>query len=671
MTDQIAAAVDGIGEELPESSSYQGTNVLELALPDSSWRHVLCVTYTLERRADVPVGSFRVSAWAATPIPVSCQVSTEDRLLITQADFNAGQPASGTVSSLNRFTGTVLHVQLSVDGDVVAFHLDMGSALENVLSGRVLAFSVESRPLPATRENRQWPQSTGKSVCVLGFRDSLTGQITPPCRTMPAVLPAVRIRQAFEAMRDYGVGSPDVFPLITIPTDTAGRAALQAALAPLDEDTVVLEMHQGNQLTARRAGDGPYSMRFVPDAQYTGPRLLVVETYRLTSVPVRYGPGRVIKTFTLLPGETTTMRVSTYKRSTQGIQSTSSILDATNDESERDFEQSVAAEQSNQSDSAKSFEYNASAEASGSASWGWGSASASVSAGVAGSNTSARQEFAKNLSSAVGKNASRASARREVSVDTSMDLKLEEGEESAVERTIENINVSRTLNFLFRQMNQEFFSVLHLVDIRVGFFSGHSESREEVPLSEMDSLLQRVLAPGQSAAVREQVLELVGAARDYTGALHPGFLRTQAPDGAALAPAVDPLYTSTFTEPGGRSIELPGIIMAAERHVMRTDGVTVDAFLGEGDGLDSYSVGLQTEAVRAQAADNTLKELEAERIRLALQLVQSGDPRMADVYHRVFVRPQIVNQIDHAAIASGSAGDDPRGTAADLTGQTQ
>lgn len=657
MVGPFAGMLDGVSEAVPETTSFQGNHLLELTLPDSAWRQVLCVTYRLERRADVAAGSFRLSAQASTPLPFLCQVSTEDQLPITQVDFNGGPPATSNVTQLSRFGGQVLHVQMSVDGNPLLFHLDMGANLDAVLSGRLLAFTLETRPLPATPENERWPRSITKQAFVLGYQDPVTGQITPPCRTMPPALPAARVRQAFLSLRDVGVRSPEVFPLLDVPTDAASVDAFREALGGVDADGVVAEMHQGRQLTATRTGGGGYTFRFVPDARYSGPRLLLVETYQLTSVPVCYGPGRVIKTFTLLPGERTTMRVSTYKRSSQSIQSTSSVLDSTSDESEREFEQAVTAEQGNASDSSKSFEYNAQASASAKGSWGWGSASASVSGGVAGSNTSARQEFAKNLTSAVGKNAARASARREVTVDTSMDMKLEAGEESAVERTIENINTSRTLNFLFRQMNQEYEVLLHLVDVRVAFFSGHSESREEVPLAELDSLLERVLNGSAIPEVRKQILGLVAATRDLDGTTHPGFVRTEAPDGTSLAPAVDPTYTSAYTTAEGRTIALPGIITAVEHQVMRTDGITVDAFLGEGQGLDAYSLGLQEQALRSQAADNALKEREAERLQLALDIARDGDERRAETFRTLFMPTQIVNQIDHAAVNTAPSAD--------------
>lgn len=42
-------------------------------------------------------------------------------------------------------------------------------------------------------------------------------------------------------------------------------------------------------------------------------------------------------------------------------------------------------------------------------------------------------------------------------------------------------------------MNQEFISLLHLVDVRVAFFNGFAESKREVPLPELDSLIDEVI----------------------------------------------------------------------------------------------------------------------------------------------------------------------------------
>ena len=126
----------------------------------------------------------------------------------------------------------------------------------------------------------------------------------------------------------------------------------------------------------------------------------------------------------------------------------------------------MADEQSNKKNYDESFQYKVGVEAK--ASWGWGSAS--VSAQVSGGTNSAREEFAKNITNAVQKHVSKASAKREIQVNTSYEVKTQTGEETSIQREISNINVGATLNFVFRQMNQEFISILHLVDIRIGYF---------------------------------------------------------------------------------------------------------------------------------------------------------------------------------------------------------
>ena len=57
--------------------------------------------------------------------------------------------------------------------------------------------------------------------------------------------------------------------------------------------------------------------------------------------------------------------------------------------------------------------------------------------------------------------------------------KTETGEETVIERELANINVGRTLNFAFRQMNQEFYSFLHLVDVRYRLFPSPDGQWEE------------------------------------------------------------------------------------------------------------------------------------------------------------------------------------------------
>ena len=96
-------------------------------------------------------------------------------------------------------------------------------------------------------------------------------------------------------------------------------------------------------------------------------------------------------------------------------------------------------------------------------------------------------------------------------------------------------------------------------------------------------------------------------------------------------------YTSTYIdEASGTQIKVPGVILAANSSVLRTEGVIVEALLGHGDGLDIYSHGLQEQAVRARALENSAAEREQAVSELALRIVQTNDLEMANLYRQIF-----------------------------------
>jgi hypothetical protein len=372
-----------------------------------------------------------------------------------------------------------------------------------------------------------------------------------------------------------------------------------------------------------------------------------VESNPLSSSLGNYGAGRTLKTFSLLPGEKTKISIKSYTRTETDAKNASNILDSFSEESAVDFETSMAQEQSNKKNYDETWNYNVGVEAK--ASWGWGSASAHAE--MSGGTNAAREEFAKNISNAVQKHVSKASAKREVQVNTSYEVKTQTGEETSIEREISNINVGATLNFVFRQMNQEFISLLHLVDVRVGYFkidtvegSGDDPQYREVTLPELDTLIRDVIVPEKRAEVRNVLLHQLTNVFDYKDRHH--VLVEEEPfrdrDGNVV-PLSNYLrmrkdYTSTyFDEASGTQITVPGVIMAATKNVLRTEGVIVEALLGHGDGLDQYSHGLQEAAVRARELENTAQELEQSSARLALRIVKERDTELAGLYREVIM----------------------------------
>jgi hypothetical protein len=462
----------------------------------------------------------------------------------------------------------------------------------------------------------------------------VTPPLPPPGTIAPVIirpLPATNV-----------LAATAVQPLVTaVPTTLAAAAVTAAGAQPTvatrtivagesadvrsktdDAVDVATKVAAGFRLARYRDIGGKPAVRTLPPVPPTPrPRLLLVEIYSLSSFLGAYGAGRVLKTFSLLPGEKTKISVKTYARRTEDAKAASSILDSFTQESADDFEKSMSAEQSDKRSESENFEYHAEAEAS--ASWGWGSAK--VNGGVKGGTASQREEFAKNVSNAAQKHTSKASAKRDVQINTSTEVKEETGEETAIERVIENVNLSRTLNFVFRQMNQQFVTILQLSDVRVAFFNGLSSSAKEVPIPQLDELLEQFIQPEKIAEVRETILSQVRTVRDYTGAEHPFIETVNLANGDTYLRVRKDLQFS-YTEPITlQKIAFTGVPLAVDKFTMRTEGVIVESMLGQASSLDAYAEQLQQLEVRKRAAEVVKLEAEAARATMINTIAETGD----------------------------------------------
>lgn len=395
----------------------------------------------------------------------------------------------------------------------------------------------------------------------------------------------------------------------------------------------------------------PVLVTITPETVSRVKRLIIAEQYQLSSYLGNYGAGRTLKTFSLLPGEKTKISVRTYSQDETTSKSASSILDSFTETSAEDFQKSMETEQSDQTAYKESFNYKVGVQAK--ASWGFGSAAATAE--VSGGTNGAREEFAKNITNAVQKHAASASSKRDVQINTSYETKSTTSEENSIVRDIQNINVSRTLNFVFRQMNQEFITLLHLTDVRIGFFELKSVIvdgvEDEVPvyreatLPQLDALLMDVIVPEKHAEVRAAILHQLMHIFDYQDR-HHCFVEdvvmkdaqgNDIPYSNYLRVKKD--YQSQYTDVSGNHITVNGIIIAANKHVLRTEGVVVEAILGQGNALDDYSENLQKEAIQAKKLSNDLLIKQIKRESLAQQIVTDVRSDRADVYAKVFAAP--------------------------------
>jgi hypothetical protein len=374
-------------------------------------------------------------------------------------------------------------------------------------------------------------------------------------------------------------------------------------------------------------------------------RLMLIEVYQLTPFLGNYGPGKAIQTGTLLPGERVGASIKTYTKDSTEQKAASSVLDSAEVAAQQDFSDSIESEQTNKEGIEESQKYSVNAEAQ--AAWGWGTAK--VSGGISGGSNAAREDFRKNLVKATRNHVQKASSKREVQVNTSYQVSHEERQETSLEREFQNVNVSRVLNFVFRQMNQEYVTLLHLVDVRIGYFRDNYVNNAPAPvwreatLSQLDSLIDDVITEGYRADVTDSILHQLRNIYDYQDVGHNIVEHAVGADATGnpvagterlrLKLPANTTYTDAQT---GFTASVPGIIMAVDTQVLRTEGVIVEALLGQGEALDDYSKGLQEQAVRAKLLENERITAEIVRLKLAIDIVSRNDAQMASLFEKVF-----------------------------------
>jgi hypothetical protein len=409
----------------------------------------------------------------------------------------------------------------------------------------------------------------------------------------------------------------------------ASDVPLSPKLSELDASEVATQMQAGKRLNVYTSMFGTLTYNYIKDPveREAKPRLLLVETYRLSSFLGSYGAGRTVKTFTLLPGEKTKASVRTFVKTEEQRKQASSILDSFTEESSKDFENSIAEEQTDKETYERNFEYYAEAQAK--ASWGWGSAK--VKGGVKGGSNSAREEFSKSVSTSVEKHAMKASAKRNVEINTSYEVTETEEQETSIEREIENINLSRTMNFVFRQMNQEFITVLSLIDVRLAFFNEFAETRREVTLPEMSTLLDEYIVDEEDkrSQVEKDIIDALENILDHRDDLQ-NIVEEKVIDADNRYFRVKKDVVSTHKDPiTGTEITVPGIILSVMTNVLRTEGVIVETILGIGDALDAYATRLQELEVARREAEMAGEAAKAATAQLLNEVVRDNDAKRA------------------------------------------
>jgi hypothetical protein len=230
----------------------------------------------------------------------------------------------------------------------------------------------------------------------------------------------------------------------------------------------------------------------------------LIEEYRISSFATLYGLGKTVKSFSLLPGEETTIKVRTWRQREQSSSSKvsrtsssgTSIIDSLDQSAVDRFSDQIQKTVSDKSTRASEENWHVEGQVSGTC----GFASASVKASGGGEYRAGQEDFATRTATAVTEHTQQASASRKNTIDastassSSIDLtSIDRAEdENITERKLRNVNLRRVLNFVFRELNQRYDIFVHLVDVRIAFSNGKPASWNVVPPSQLTSLVESV-----------------------------------------------------------------------------------------------------------------------------------------------------------------------------------
>jgi hypothetical protein len=388
------------------------------------------------------------------------------------------------------------------------------------------------------------------------------------------------------------------------------------------------------------------------------PRIALVETWELRSYLGDYGLGRTIQTFSLLPGERTTITFSTWRTEAATRDDSSSIFDSSDTAAQSRFSNSLADSSGSASQDQGGWSTSVSTSASAGASFfGLVSGSASISAGFAANHQEASQRYSNTVSQAASEHASQVNNSRRQSVESSSSSSTESGSATTTVREISNTNLRRVLNFVFRELNQTYETYVVLRDIRIAFYNGQPGSVEIVPLPDLGTLLRKYVDTNSQTKVAKQVLGLCAQRFDANadlvtlldvGTNPTGVTYTWKPAKLGSDGTIDfngdPLSSDVRwrIRPGalskpvaGRTID--GIVMTKSSVVLRTDNIVVEALLGQADALDPYASALQALDLLRRQAENEATQAETRRVTDALAIVDgTPDNKKVDAWGKIF-----------------------------------
>jgi hypothetical protein len=402
------------------------------------------------------------------------------------------------------------------------------------------------------------------------------------------------------------------------------RTVMDPEIAGMPIDEIADKIKKGYKPVLERNIMGTVKLMFVRQPVQIKPEIIVTLKLKSCSYLGDYGAGQTLKTFSLLPGEKTTITIRNWERNETTKKETSSVLDSLTESSANELQTIVNQESSTSlsegSTVVTEMEINADVSVN------LPKVNINVDGGISNSQTftSALETNVSNLVNSTSTQVSKADSLRQVEINTeTSSTNITETEETVV-RTLENINKSRVLNFVFRQLLQEYFTITYLDDVSITYSTGYKEQQITTNLAGLQGLLKQVITdPTNQDKAYVAILNRLSSVLDYTGTKQSFIecveetLETNL--NCSCIPTITPETTCFIRKKKDLSQtyngkEINGIILDVTHRIVRTPALVVDALLGQGEALDCFNQQLQNEAVKAAQLANELTQQQIKNI---------------------------------------------------------
>jgi hypothetical protein len=367
-------------------------------------------------------------------------------------------------------------------------------------------------------------------------------------------------------------------------------------------------------LLVSRALGGFRKIKLIPKP-VPKPQIFIVFHTKVSSFLGNYGAGPTVKSFSMMPGEKTEITVRSYRHKTNTRRMAENVLESVTAFASDSFETAMD-QHMNTATSVDTTNTYASE-------FGFGASIGAEIEGIAnidigGGGSISNQTTVNNrletlvgvLKSTVEQHVNETNSHREVEVNTETTETVTTEEEMVTVRQLENINYSRVLNAVFRQLLQEYVTITYIHNVSFVFTNGFPESRKAGKISDFEDFLTDVIQDaGEREEIRNRILEELASIYDNNG------------DRQSLVEQVSEAIVDPITSSEARTntywrikrdleqtyndqFTVPGIIMGVTTNVLKTDSLVLEALLGQGEALDCYNMKLQDAAAERAVLEN-------------------------------------------------------------------